>query len=47
MAVLVNRAALAASLGDKPAPDAMDKQVKEIEQLVTPPRACARIAAIR
>ena len=34
VAVLVNRAALAASLGDKPAPDAIDKQVKEIEQLV-------------
>lgn len=34
VAVLVNRAALAASLGDKPAPEAMDKQVKEIEQLV-------------
>jgi flagellar M-ring protein FliF len=33
VAVLVNRSALAASLGDK-APDAMDKQVKEIEQLV-------------
>ena len=35
MAVLVNRASLAASLGDKPAPDAMDKQVQQIEQLVT------------
>jgi flagellar M-ring protein FliF len=34
VAVLVNRAALAASLGDKAAPDAMDKQIKEIEQLV-------------
>lgn len=34
VAVLVNRAALAASLGDKPAPDALDKQVKEIEGLV-------------
>ena len=34
VAVLVNRAALAASLGDKATPDAMDKQVKEIEQLV-------------
>jgi flagellar M-ring protein FliF len=32
--VLINRSALAASLGDKPAPDAMDKQIKEIEQLV-------------
>jgi flagellar M-ring protein FliF len=35
VAVLVNRASLAASLGDKPAPDAMDKQVQQIEQLVT------------
>ena len=35
MAVLVNKASLTASLGDKPAPDAMDKQVKEIEQLVS------------
>ena len=35
MAVLVNRAGIAASLGDKAAPDAMDKQVKEIEQLVS------------
>jgi flagellar biosynthesis/type III secretory pathway M-ring protein FliF/YscJ len=35
VAVLVNRAALAASLGDKARPDAIDKQVKEIEQLVT------------
>jgi len=35
VAVLVNKASLTASLGDKPAPDAMDKQVKEIEQLVT------------
>ena len=34
VAVLVNRSALAASLGDKATPDAMDKQVKEIEQLV-------------
>jgi flagellar M-ring protein FliF len=34
VAVLVNRSALAASLGDKAAPDAMDKQIKEIEQLV-------------
>jgi flagellar M-ring protein FliF len=34
VAVLVNRAALVATLGDKPAPDALDKQVKEIEQLV-------------
>jgi flagellar M-ring protein FliF len=34
VAVLVNRAALAASLGDKPAADAMDKQIKEIEGLV-------------
>ena len=35
VAVLVNRAALAATLGDKPSPDAMDKQVQQIEQLVT------------
>ena len=35
MAVLVNKASLTASLGDKPSPDAMDKQVKEIEQLVS------------
>jgi flagellar M-ring protein FliF len=35
VAVLVNKAALAASLGDKPTPDAMDKQVKEIEALVS------------
>jgi flagellar M-ring protein FliF len=34
VAVLVNRAALAASLGDKASPDAIDKQAKEIEQLV-------------
>jgi flagellar M-ring protein FliF len=34
VAVLVNRSALAASLGPKATPDAMDKQVKEIEQLV-------------
>ena len=35
VAVLINRSALTASLGDKPAPEAIDKQVKEIEQLVT------------
>ena len=35
VAVLVNKASLTASLGDKPAPDALDKQVKEIEQLVS------------
>jgi flagellar M-ring protein FliF len=35
VAVLVNRAALVASLGDKATPDAIDKQVKEIEQLVS------------
>ena len=34
VAVLVNRAALAASLGDKPTPEAVASQVKEIEQLV-------------
>ncbi len=33
VAVLVNRAALAASLGDKATPDAIDRQVKDIEQL--------------
>jgi flagellar M-ring protein FliF len=35
VAVLINKASLTASLGDKPAPDALDKQVKEIEQLVS------------
>jgi flagellar M-ring protein FliF len=34
VAVLINRAALAASLGDKPTPEAISAQVKEIEQLV-------------
>ena len=34
VAVLINRSALQASLGDKATPDAVDKQVKEIEQLV-------------
>jgi len=34
VAVLINRAALTASLGDKPSPEAIDKQLKEIEQLV-------------
>jgi flagellar M-ring protein FliF len=34
VAVLINRAALTASLGDKPSPDAVAAQVKEIEQLV-------------
>ncbi len=34
VAVLINRSALQASLGDKATPDAIDKQVKEIEQLV-------------
>ena len=34
VAVLINRAALTASLGDKPSPDAIAKQVHEIEQLV-------------
>ena len=34
VAVLINRASLTASLGDKATPDAIDKQVKEIEQLV-------------
>ncbi|MGA2491668.1 MAG: flagellar basal-body MS-ring/collar protein FliF [Roseiarcus sp.] len=35
VAVLINKASLTASLGDKPAPDALSKQVQEIEQLVT------------
>ncbi len=34
VAVLINRAALAASLGGKPSAEAIDTQVKEIEQLV-------------
>src|SRR5208283_2162391 len=34
VAVLINRAALTASLGDKPSPEAVAAQVKEIEQLV-------------
>ncbi len=34
VAVLINRAALTASLGDKASPDAIAAQVKEIEQLV-------------
>ena len=34
MAVLINRAALAASLGGKPSAEALDAQVHEIEQLV-------------
>ena len=34
IAVLINRAALTASLGDKPSPDAVANQVHEIEQLV-------------
>ena len=32
--MLINRSALAAALGDKATPDAIDKQVKDIEQLV-------------
>ena len=35
IAVLVNRPGIAASLGDKATPEAIDKQVKEIEQLVS------------
>jgi flagellar M-ring protein FliF len=35
VAVLVNRAGITASLGDKATPDAIDKQVKDIEQLVS------------
>jgi flagellar M-ring protein FliF len=34
VAVLINRAALTASLGDKPSPEAITNQVREIEQLV-------------
>ena len=34
VAVLINRAALAASLGGKPSAEAIDGQVREIEQLV-------------
>jgi flagellar M-ring protein FliF len=34
VAVLINRSALMASLGDKATPEALDKQVKDIEQLV-------------
>jgi flagellar M-ring protein FliF len=35
VAVLVNRAGITASLGDKATPEAIDKQVKDIEQLVS------------
>ncbi|WP_158815830.1 flagellar basal-body MS-ring/collar protein FliF [Methylocapsa sp. S129] len=35
VAVLVNRSGITASLGDKATPEAVDKQVKEIEQLVS------------
>jgi flagellar M-ring protein FliF len=35
VAVLVNRQGITASLGDKATPEAIDKQVKEIEQLVS------------
>ena len=34
VAVLINRAALTAALGDKATPDALDKQVKDLEQIV-------------
>lgn len=34
VAVLVNRSSLLASLGDKPTPEAIDRQMREIEQLV-------------
>jgi flagellar M-ring protein FliF len=34
IAVLVNRAGLVASLGDKPSPEAVEKQLAEVEQLV-------------
>jgi flagellar M-ring protein FliF len=35
IAVLINRASLIASLGDKAAPDAVDKQLSELEKLVS------------
>jgi flagellar M-ring protein FliF len=35
VAVVVNRKRLAASLGDNPSPEAIDKQLKEIERLAT------------
>jgi flagellar M-ring protein FliF len=35
IAVLLNRASLTASLGDKAAPDAIDKQLQELEKLVS------------
>jgi len=35
VAMVVNRAALAASLGEKPSAEAFDRQVRQIEQLVT------------
>ena len=35
VAVVVNRKKLAASLGDNPTPEAIDKQLKEIERLAT------------
>ena len=34
VAVLINRAALTASLGDKPSPEAIASQIKDIEQIV-------------
>lgn len=34
VAVLVNRSSLAASLGDKPAPEAIERRLSELEQLV-------------
>jgi flagellar M-ring protein FliF len=34
IAVLINRAALAAALGDKATPEQLDKQIKDLEQLV-------------
>jgi flagellar M-ring protein FliF len=34
IAVVINRAAFAAALGDKPAPDAIDKKLAEVEQLI-------------
>jgi flagellar M-ring protein FliF len=42
VAVLINRAALAASLGGKPSPDAIAAEAREIEQLVASAAAQSR-----
>ena len=47
VALLVNRAALAATLGDKPEPAAIDKAVKDIEALAGRPPGSTRRAATR